>query len=299
MNINPHAPVVVGIAASDEAACATDYGAWEAGRRGVELHLVHAYRPALLWGAGSVVDDGAWERERVRAVLGAAVREVAQAHPDVTVRPFARTGGAASVLVEGSRTAGLVVVGTGATGGARGYLTASVAAQVTAHGHSPVVVMRGCPGRHYEPSTWERRPVVVGVDGSDGGRLAIEFAVEQAVARAAQLWAVFAWSVVDLHDIGEVLGDRYDAAEAASKADRLVAEALTGWADRYPDLRIRTEAVRDPSPVRALIDRAEGAGLVVVGSRGVGGFAGLLLGSTVDGLVRHSPVPVAVVHGGS
>jgi nucleotide-binding universal stress UspA family protein len=55
--------------------------------------------------------------------------------------------------------------------------------------------------------------------------------------------------------------------------------------------------VHDFDPLKVLLEECKGAGLVVVGSRGVGGFAGLLLGSTVDGLVRHAEVPVAVVHG--
>jgi nucleotide-binding universal stress UspA family protein len=298
MSTNPHAPVVVGIDGSDEAAGAADYGAWEARRRGVELHLVYAHHPAPLWGPSSLIlDDYAWERDWVHSLLEKSVQEVRDAHPDVTVRAAAKTGGAAGVLVDESAEAGLIVVGTRAFGGLLGHLAGSVAAQVAAHATCPVIAMRGAGGRRYDTSSFAGRPVVVGVDGSEPARLAIEFAVEQAVARDVELHAVLAWSVLDVHYVGDIVPETFDLRDEEAKADRLLDEALTGWADRYPDLRIRRHAVHDLDPVKALLEESEHAGLVVVGSRGVGGFVGLLLGSTVDGLVRQSTVPVAVVHG--
>jgi nucleotide-binding universal stress UspA family protein len=102
---------------------------------------------------------------------------------------------------------------------------------------------------------------------------------------------------MDVHDVGDIVPETVDLGEEAAKADRLLDEAVVGWLDRYPDLRIHRHAVHDFDPLKVLLEECKGAGLVVVGSRGVGGFAGLLLGSTVDGLVRHAEVPVAVVHG--
>jgi nucleotide-binding universal stress UspA family protein len=207
-----------------------------------------------------------------------------------------RTGGPAGVLVDESTRAALVVVGTRSTGGLLGHLAGSVAAQVAAHASGPVVVVRGVESSRRLPAFLGQR-VVVGVDGSQASRPAIEFAVEQAVARQAELHAVLVWSVIDIHDVGIVVPDSFDFNEEAAKADRLLDEAMTGWLDRYPDLRVHCHAVHDLDPVRALLDQSEGAGLLVVGSRGTGGFADLRLGSTVDGLVRHATTPVAVVPG--
>jgi nucleotide-binding universal stress UspA family protein len=298
MSTNPHAPVVVGIDGSDEAACAADYAAWEADRRGVELHLIYAHHPAPLWGPSNLIlDDYAWERDWVRSLLEKSLQDVRDAHPDVTASAAAKTGGPAGVLVDESAEAGLVVVGTRSFGGLLGHLAGSVAAQVAAHAACPVVVIRGLEGRRCDMSMFAGKPVVVGVDGSEPAQLAIKFAVEQAVAREVDLHAVLAWSVIDVHFVGDIVPETFDLGEEAAKADRLLDETLTGWADRYPDLQIHRHAVHELDPVKALLDESERASLVVVGSRGVGGFTGLLLGSTVDGLVRHSAVPVAVVHG--
>jgi nucleotide-binding universal stress UspA family protein len=298
MSTNPQAPVVVGIDGSDEAACAADYGAWEAKRRGVELHLIYVHHPAPLWGPSNLIlDEYTWERDWVRSLLQKSIDEVRGGHPDVVVHAAARTGGAAGVLVDESVEAGLIVLGTRSFGGFVGHLAGSVAAQVAAHAACPVVVVRGVPGRRCDMSMFTGKPVVVGVDGSESAERAIEFAVEQAVARDADLYAVLVWSVMDVHDVGDIVPETVDLGEEAAKADRLLDEAVVGWLDRYPDLRIHRHAVHDFDPLKVLLEECKGAGLVVVGSRGVGGFAGLLLGSTVDGLVRHAEVPVAVVHG--
>jgi nucleotide-binding universal stress UspA family protein len=290
--------VVVGVDGSDEAACAADYAAWEAGRRGTALEIVYAHHPAPLWGPSNLIlDDYAWERDWVRSLLKQTVVDVTAAHPDLIVRASAKRGGAAGVLVDESQSAGLVVVGTRASGGLLGHLAGSVAAQVAAHAAGPVIVMRGVSGRRYDPNSFRGRRVVVGVDGSAEAQVAISYAVEEAVARDAQLHAVMAWSLFDVHDVGGIIPDVYDLDEESAKADRLLDEALTGWLDRYPDLRIIRHVVHDVDPVQTILSFGIDAGLYVVGSRGVGGFAGLLLGSTVDGLVRHANAPVAVVHG--
>ncbi len=297
MGINPHAPVVVGIDGSDEGACAADYGAWEARRRGTSLSLVYAHHPTPLWGPTNLIlDEYAWERDWVRSLLEKTRAEVSETHPDLTVHAAAKTGGAAGVLVRESAEAGLVVVGTRATGGFMGHLAGSVAAQVAAHAQCPVMVIRGVAGRRCDMTAFEGRPVVVGVDGSEGAQHAIDYAVEQAVARDAEVHAVLAWSLFEIHDVGDIIPEDFDFDGEAAKADRLLDEALSGWRDRYPDLVIRHHAVHEVDPVRALLGEDENAGLYVVGSRGAGGFAGLLLGSTVDGLVRSAKAPVAVVH---
>jgi nucleotide-binding universal stress UspA family protein len=289
--------VVVGIDGSDEAACAADYGAWEAHRRGVALQLIYVRHPAPLWGPGNLIlDEYAWERDWVRSLLEKTTVELRENHPKVTIRAAAKTGGAPGVLVAESKDASLVVVGTRAAGGVLGYLAGSVAAQVAAHASGPVVVMRGVPGRRCDMSAQRGRPVIVGVDGSEESQQAIDFAVAQAVARDAELRAVLAWSLFDVHDVGDIVPDDFDIDEESAKADRLLSEALAGWSDRYPELRITRHAIHELDPVRALLNQRDGAGLYVVGSRGVGGFAGLLLGSTVDGLVRYADAPVAVVH---
>jgi nucleotide-binding universal stress UspA family protein len=134
--------------------------------------------------------------------------------------------------------------------------------------------------------------VVVGVDGSTGSAAAVEFAFEEAAARGTGLLAVYAWGVMP-YDAGTD-----DPRIEQRVADTALAEALAGWQDKYPEVPVEHRAMHSLVPVHTILDQSAGAGLIVVGPRGRGGFAGLLLGSVGDGPVRHADAPVAVVHTG-
>jgi len=88
----------------------------------------------------------------------------------------------------------------------------------------------------------------------------------------------------------------YEPWQAQQEADRLVAAAVAGWAEKYPDVTLSRHAIHTQSPAAVLRDSAAGAGLLVVGSRGRGGFTGLLLGSVSRAVVSHATDSVAVIH---
>jgi nucleotide-binding universal stress UspA family protein len=170
-----------------------------------------------------------------------------------------------------------------------------VAAQVAAHAATPVVVLRSDEPRYTDPAEFTGLPVVVGVDGSEESMRAFWFAADQADARSAQLQAVLVWSVPDITDAALFAPD--NAAAVEDTATRLLAEATAGLPQRYPDLPIVRRIIEDRDAISGLCGAARSAGLLVVGSRGNGGFLGLRLGSTVDGLVRNTPAPLAVIRG--
>ncbi|SMD27505.1 Universal stress protein family protein [Kibdelosporangium aridum] len=100
---------------------------------------------------------------------------------------------------------------------------------------------------------------------------------------------------------GDLLESAFPAAAAAfevsplvREAEETLAEQLARWQQKYPDVRVTRQVVRD-RPAHALLRFSDEAQLIVVGSRGRGGFRGLLLGSTSQHLLRHAPCPVAVV----
>jgi nucleotide-binding universal stress UspA family protein len=289
-------PVVVGMDGSDEAMRAASYAAWESGWRRVPLRLVFAHQPTPMWGPNLLAAD-TYRREQdwVRDTLATAHKQLASAHPEVAVDSAVISASPARALIEESRRASLVVVGTRATGGLVGHLSGSVAAQVAAHAHAPVVVVRPSSFTDPDPATFASAPVVVGLDGSVESEAALAFAVEQAVACGTDLRAVYVWNVVEVHDIGPIIADEYANADEEAKALRLLTEATQGWTERYPDLRITRRVIHSVDPADALAQASDGAGLLVVGSRGHGGFLGLRLGSTVDALIRHANAPVAVV----
>jgi len=295
MTTTVRGPVVVGMDGSREAIRAAEYGAWEANRRKVPLRLVFAYQSTPMWGPAMLLaNDYEWVRDSVRDILLAAEKRLTDF--GVPVDSAVISGSPAAVLVEESQQASLVVIGTRATGGLMGHLSGSVAAQVAAHAHAPVVVLRPTGPQDLAAVTAASRPVVVGVDGSAESLHAVEFAVEEAVARGARLQAVYVWTLEQLSEVKPVNPEEYRFADVEATALRLLTEATQGWAGRYPELTISRQAVHGLDPVEVLVQASDAAGLIVVGARGHGGFLGLRLGSTVDGLVRHAGVPVAVVH---
>jgi nucleotide-binding universal stress UspA family protein len=134
---------------------------------------------------------------------------------------------------------------------------------------------------------------MVGIDGSPISEAALAFAFEAAVARKVPLIAVHAWTDGVLEAAVAPLLD-WDAIEVDEH--RLLAERLAGWGEKYPDVEVRRVVARD-RPAHALIEQATviAAQLVVVGSRGRGSAAGLVLGSVSHAVLHHSPCPVAVV----
>ena len=168
-----------------------------------------------------------------------------------------------------------------------------------AFGASPV---RGIRGSRYRNLVGR---IVVGVDGSEGGQAALRFALEEARLRGAALHVVHAWKL-PLYEgvpgafvlagpleptppLDEVRQALQDAAE------RVVEDALRDVAgDGAADLEVHREVV-EAAPARALIAFAEGADLLVVGSRGRGGFLGLRLGSVSSQCTHHAPCPVVIV----
>jgi nucleotide-binding universal stress UspA family protein len=146
--------------------------------------------------------------------------------------------------------------------------------------------------------------VVVGLDGSPGSQAALALAHEEARLRGATLHAVHVWrvplglalpepSVAGLAPVSAADLDRL-AERFHEQADELVQQMLLEELGQEPDVDVRRQVV-EANPAEALIEAARGADLLVVGSRGLGGFRGLLLGSVSQHVAQHAPCPVAIV----
>jgi nucleotide-binding universal stress UspA family protein len=134
-----------------------------------------------------------------------------------------------------------------------------------------------------------RRRVAVGVDGSSTSGLALRRAAEEAFAHDADLEVIMAWTFLD-QTTGAPFDPHYGEPQARAELERIVDDELGGHRPTTTVLRVDNDL-----PARALLAAAEGAWLVVVGSRGVGGFKGLLLGSVSSQLAHHAPCPVLIV----
>jgi nucleotide-binding universal stress UspA family protein len=217
--------------------------------------------------------------------LAQTARKVQVDHPDLSVTTRLVDGSPGAGLVRTSGEAQLLVVGHRGLGGFSGLLVGSVAAQAAAHARCPVVVVRGD-----RPD--DAAPIVLGTDGSTGANRAAEAAFAQAQLRDVEL--ILAHHQPARRRPAEPIATG-NPGFWATVGDS--AAGALGVGARYPDVKYRTEVVPGDSVASALISLARdtSAGLLVVGSRGPGGFRGPVLGSTPRNVIEHAPCPVMVV----
>ena len=192
----------------------------------------------------------------------------------------------------------VVVVGNRGRGGFHSLLAGSVSVHTAAYGRCPVVVARP----HRTPQTGDGTPhhgvgrVVGGVDGSELSDAAVGFAFREAAEREVGLTAVHCWQLpvpAGPSDVALVMCA--DGVDYEAQGKELLVRALSPFQERYPRIAVHTVVVRD-NPAATLVGESAGAELLVVGSRGYGGFTGLLLGTVSHAAIHHAACPVAVVH---
>ncbi|MFI7065240.1 universal stress protein [Kribbella sp. NPDC050124] len=284
--------VVVGYDGSPSSQAALQWAAAEADRLHAPLRVVEAFEIVVFTrpSPGKVVPLAGLRTARERG-LSALADGIRQQHPTLQVETILVEGDAAGALIEETGNARLLVLGSRGLGGWSGLIVGSVAVQVTTHAHCPVVVIPP----DLRPRAHEARTVVVGVDGSKSSAKAIDFAFDQAEALNARVLAVHAWSSPfrTYDDDGKSMLE-FDEDAVQESALVLVAEAVAGAAADHPGVEWDTRLVAGP-PARAILHAAESAELAVAGSRGRGGFAGLLLGSVSQTVLHHAHCPVAIV----
>ncbi|GII91584.1 hypothetical protein Ssi02_18150 [Sinosporangium siamense] len=279
--------IVVGVDGSKAGLEAVTWAAREAALRGGDaVRVVHtmAEWPLEMDDAAPHAEVGRWMRDSAAAVLEEAAQHVKNEVPGIDVETRLLAGDPRATLIETSRDADLLVVGSHGLGGFRGLLLGSVALGVSGQAVCPVAVVRARP----EPS---HNVVVVGVDGSPGNAEVIELAFAEATLRGAELHAIHAWNSAIIGYGPETLADALDA---ATTERRLLADLVSGCAARHPDVTV-VERSRHGHPAEVLREASQGAELLVVGSRGRGPFAGLMLGSVSHALLHHATCPVIVL----
>ena len=290
----PHG-VVVAVDGSPSSRVAVEWAAREAAMRHVALTVVHVApsvevaASTLVWPAGRVPEEVLEIQDNeARRVIADAVK-VAEDSAEGGDRPEINSelffGGPVPTLVELSKEAPMVVVGCRGRTGQHRRLLGSVSSGLIHHAHCPVAVI------HDEaPSSLQsaQLPVLVGIDGSRASELATAIAFDEASWRGVDLVALHVWSDADM---STVIG--IESSVLQSAADKTLAESLAGWQERYPEVTVH-RLVEFEHPARHLLDQSERAQLVVVGSHGRGGFAGMLLGSVSTAVAQAARVPVIV-----
>jgi nucleotide-binding universal stress UspA family protein len=291
---NTHHGVVVAVDGSPSSQVAVRWAAREATMRHVSLTVVHVApslavaASTLVWPAGRVPEEVLEIQENeARRVIADAVNIAEDGaaggdRPEITSELF--FGSPVPTLVDLSKEAQMMVVGCRGRTGQHRRLLGSVSTGLIHHAHCPVAVI------HDEASSLQsaQLPVLVGIDGSRASELATAIAFDEASWRGVDLVALHVWGDADM---STVIG--IESSVVQSAADKTLAESLAGWQERYPEVTVH-RLVEFEHPARHLLDQFERAQLVVVGSHGRGGFAGLLLGSVSTAVAQAARVPVIV-----
>ncbi|MEV7203749.1 universal stress protein [Streptomyces griseoluteus] len=279
-------PIVVGLDPAPGRRMVLAWAADEAARRRLPLRLVHA-EGVPTRGYGRKVPPS-WEEwnetlhKAGRQVLEEAADFVAARHPRLEVEVLLAEGGPVWVLREQSRDAAAVVLGSRHLKRRQeAFGTRSVALPVMARTRCPVVVVP-------EPEHVTQEPAyfVVGVDGSEHSAAAVDVAFEEAALRGAELRALL------VREPGPF--PVHEEYEPPQEWRRLLSETVAGRRARFPEVDLRHEVVLG-HPVEVLTEASAHALGLVVGTRGRGGFTGMLLGSVSQGVLHHAVCPVIAV----
>jgi len=277
--------IVVGIDSSDNAARATAWAAREAADRGLALHLVHALDfPSL---PSAVVTPigfiGAAERASEK-LLNPIADELRAQYPGLTITTEVSDLSAPEALVGLSSGADLVVTGTRGHGGFAGLLLGSVSLKLAAHAHCPTIVVHG------KDATGTRNEIVLGLEPGED-QAPIQFAFATAAALGAQVRVVRAWTPYPAYS-----GYYYAADTQTTEHTQFddATDLLKGAREQFPEVPVVTD-IKPGNAVSALIEAAAGSHLLVVGAHLHRSPLSVGIGYVVQGLLSHSPVPVAVV----
>ncbi|MCQ4118062.1 universal stress protein [Rhodococcus tibetensis] len=287
-------PIVVGVDGSESASAAVVWAARTAAALSLPLRIVTVVHiPAFYYTEPYLAESFKEElADTAKARLGSArvlAKQTVDDALDITTEQH--EGKVSQTLIALSANAHMVVLGSRGHGEFTGLLVGSTTSSVAAHALCPLVVVRGRTLDGLPPT---EGPIVVGVDGSESSKAAVDVAFAQASATSSTLVAVNVWSDVSVQPSLGASPDDPLWGSVQTGEEVVLSERLAGFQERYPDVTVERVVARD-RPVRVLSEFAEKAQLVVVGSRGRGGFTGMLLGSTSNALMHTADCPVMIV----
>ncbi len=291
--------IVAGVDGSASSTAAARWAAAEAVQRDAELKLVMAYEISVSFaGPGVTLPSTLYAelRESAQSALTKTRDAIGGEFPGLTITTALNRDRPHVLLLREAEHALLTVIGSHGENGFSAALLGSVAFRVAAASTGPVVVI----GNRADTQTGTGGgPIWVGLDGSSTSEDALAFAFEEASLHQRELVAIHSWN--DEPRDGHLSPYPLDLDRAHyAEEQRVLGEQLAGWSEKYPDVTVRA-LVKRGRPAATLLrsfedsPAADRPSLLVVGSRGRGGFAGLLLGSTSQALIAHARCPVAVV----
>lgn len=286
-------PVVVGVAGAGDGDPALDWAARFAARTGAELVVVHASDPesvaARMAGAEIIAVTAVLdaEDETLQGLRGHV--DALAAELGISARVDVRRGSPVNALLDYDEDAALLVVGTGRKGAVEEFILGSTSLGVAAHSRTPVAIVN--PGVDVDALTHGR--VGVAVDGSADSARAARAAFAYASLTDSAVTALTTWYVemIDGYVVTEPDSPEWERLERERTA--MVEQSLADARARHPAVEASIEVRRGPV-VPTIKEAAAGWDVIVVGSRGLGGVQGRLLGSVSQRLMRSAQCPVIV-----
>lgn len=287
--------IVVAVDGSEAGAAAVAWAANAAAKRSAPLKLVTAYTmPQFMYADGMIPPQELYDQLEDEAMekINDAREIVTGFDENIEVSYYIGEATPIDLLLQLSEDADIVVMGSRGLGGLSGLVLGSVSSAVVSHAACPVVVVR-----KDNDVTVENKygPVVVGVDGSDISRKALDYAFREADARGATLRAVHSWADAQVQTSLVGLAAVQSQLDAMSAQERkILQDELAPMREKYPEVTVEEVVERD-RPIQVLKENSDDAQLLVLGSHGRGGFRGMLLGSTSRALLQYAPCPMMVV----
>jgi len=282
--------ILLAVDGSAEAEAAIRWAAREAVLRHAPVTLIHVVAPVVVsWPVAPLQACIAeWQQDNACQIIDHSRKTLCagagEAEPPA-VESHVYYGDVIETLVDATKDALMVVVGSRGMGLLGRRLLGSVSTGLIHHAHCPVAIVHADQAKATDPAS----PVLLGIDGSAASEGATALAFDEASRRGVDLVALHAWS-----DVGVFPSLGVDWHKYEEQGREILGERLAGWHEEYPDVRVRRRVVCD-GPARWLVDESGQSQLVVVGSHGRGGFARRLLGSVSSAVAQAAKAPVIVV----
>lgn len=282
-------PVLVGVDGSAENELALRWAVDEAVSRGLGVHLVYVNPPPPMYAAGidgygyaTGPEETAASAETVLAAAKALILDSPGPHPELTATVI--DGHPGAVLVEASAEAAVVVVGSRRRGAVGSFFLGSTGAAVATRADCPAVIVRAPDG----PLPVQDR-IIAGVDLSPLTAAVLAYAFDHAQRHAVRLRAVLCWN------LASSLPNEGAGHEGWTGGRQRLADALSGWQEKYPDVVVE-RAILPAYPSVGLLAEARNSRLLVVGAQNRHPRVATLMGSVAQSVLHHATGPVAVVH---
>lgn len=284
--------ILVGVDGSREALQAAEWAAARAKMNNAQLQIVCAYALPSYTAASMESGFAVINHDAIRASAQTVVDEALSHLAKLGYQAEGRVepGDPTAVLVQLSQQTDLIVVGTRGRGGFADRLLGATSSALPAYSRCPVVVV---PVRATDRQFTPVKKIVIGVDGSSRSRKSLRRAIEEAALWGAQLTAVDAVPMASSAGVLAWLPATVDR-ESILRDVRDELKAICAAETAGSEVEIHAHAL-DGNPAALLTEFSTAVELVVVGTRGRGGFAGVLMGSTSQSVLAHSTCPVLVV----